>query len=94
MRPLRRLVRDRYDNLARIGGVRAPTLVYGGDADSVIPPAQFSRLFSAIRAPRRLAIVGGTTHLDAWERGGRAHVLRFLGDVLGKEPRLSGNRNE
>ena len=81
--PLRRLVRDRYDNLAKIGAVHAPTLIYGGDADSVIPPAQFSRLFSAIRAPRRLAIVGGATHVDAWERGGHAHVLRFLADVLG-----------
>ncbi|MBV8259627.1 MAG: alpha/beta hydrolase [Paraburkholderia sp.] len=82
--PLRRLVRDRYDNLAKIGSVRAPTLIYGGGADSVIPPAQFARLYSAVRAPRRLAIVGGATHVDAWERGGHALVLRFLADVLGK----------
>lgn len=80
--PLQRLVRDRYDNLSKIGDVRAPTFVYGGDADRVIPPAQFSRLFAAIRAPRRLAIIAGATHVDAWECGGEAHALRFLADVL------------
>lgn len=80
--PARRLVRDRYDNLAKIGGVRAPTLIYGGDGDAVIPPTHFSRLYAAVRAPRRLAIVAGATHIDAWERGGDAHTLRFLADVL------------
>ncbi|MEM5446357.1 alpha/beta hydrolase [Paraburkholderia guartelaensis] len=81
--PMRWLVRDRYDNLAKIGSVRAPILIYGGDADHVVPPAQFSRLFTAVRAPRRFAIIAGASHVNAWERGGHAHVLRFLDDVLG-----------
>ncbi|SDE37085.1 hypothetical protein SAMN05421548_14428 [Paraburkholderia lycopersici] len=34
---LRWLVRDRYDNLAKIGNVRAPILIYGGDADQIVP---------------------------------------------------------
>ncbi|WP_322057354.1 alpha/beta hydrolase [Paraburkholderia sp. J63] len=87
--PVRRLVRDRYDNLAKIGRVAAPVLIYGGNADRVIPPAQFSRLYTAVRAPRRLALVADASHVDAWERGGATHVLRFLADVLTPGPRES-----
>jgi uncharacterized protein len=79
--PVRRLVRDRYDNLSKIAAVRAPVLIYGGHADLVIPPAHFSRLFAAVRAPRRLAMLDAANHADAWERGGSEHVLRFLRDV-------------
>jgi fermentation-respiration switch protein FrsA (DUF1100 family) len=83
--PTRAFVRDRYDNLAKIGAVQAPTLIYGGDADRVIPPAQFTRLYDAVKAPKRLEVVAGATHADAWERGGNTHVLHFLADVLGHQ---------
>jgi uncharacterized protein len=79
--PVRRLVRDRYDNLSKIAAVRAPVLIYGGHADLVIPPAHFARLFAAVRAPRRLAIFDEANHVDAWEYGGSEQVLRFLRDV-------------
>jgi pimeloyl-ACP methyl ester carboxylesterase len=78
----RAFLRDRYDNLAKIGNVRAPTLIYGGSADRVIPPMQFVRLYDAVRAPRRLEVVEGATHDNAWERGGDAHVMHFLAEVL------------
>ncbi|WP_322070756.1 alpha/beta hydrolase [Paraburkholderia bannensis] len=81
--PTRAFVRDRYDNLAKIGKVSAPTLIYGGAADRVIPPAQFTRLYEAVQAPKRLEIVAGATHADAWERGGDAIVMHFLAEVLG-----------
>lgn len=77
----RRLVRDRYDSLAIIGRVRAPVLICGGLADAVIPPAQFARLYSAVRAPRRLALIDGAGHVDVWEQGAREHVLHFLDDL-------------
>ncbi|SIT50548.1 conserved exported hypothetical protein [Paraburkholderia piptadeniae] len=75
------MVRDRYDNLASIGRVRAPVLICGGRADAVIPPVQFARLYSAVRAPRRLELIDGAGHVDVWEQGAREHVLRFLDDL-------------
>lgn len=84
--PVRWLLRDRYDNLRKIGAVRAPVLIYGGDADDVIPPQQFARLFSAVRAPRRLAMIDGADHVDVWTKGGATHVLRFLDEIDARLP--------
>ncbi|MEM5436089.1 alpha/beta hydrolase [Paraburkholderia diazotrophica] len=75
------MVRDRYDNLASIGRVRAPVLICGGLADAVIPPVQFARLYAAVRAPRRLEMIDGAGHVDVWEQGARERVLRFLDDL-------------
>ncbi|AXE95689.1 MULTISPECIES: alpha/beta hydrolase [Paraburkholderia] len=85
--PVRRLVRDRYDSLSKIGAVRAPVLIYGGSADGVIPPAHFSRLHAALDAPGRLVMLDDANHVDAWERGGRDHVLRFLHEHRSHSPR-------
>lgn len=82
--PVRWLLRDRYDNRAKIGAVNAPVLIYGGDADGVIPPRHFARLFAAVRSPRRLVIVEGADHVDVWTRGGSAHVLAFLDGLGGR----------
>jgi len=79
--PARALVRDRYDNVSKIGTVRAPVLIYGGTSDAVIPPRQFARLHDAVRAPRRLVIIDGADHSDVWDTGGAAEVLAFLGDL-------------
>jgi fermentation-respiration switch protein FrsA (DUF1100 family) len=79
--PARMLVRDRYDNVSKIGAVRAPVLIYGGTADSVIPPRQFARLYDAVRAPRRLVTIDRADHADAWDTGGAAAVLAFLDDI-------------
>jgi fermentation-respiration switch protein FrsA (DUF1100 family) len=78
------LVRDRYDNVSKIGRVRVPVLVYGGLADRVIPPALFSTLYAAIRAPARLILIDDANHADVWQRGGRESVLRFLSDLDAK----------
>jgi fermentation-respiration switch protein FrsA (DUF1100 family) len=79
--PVRWLLRDRYDNLSKIGAVRSPVLIYGGLADSVIPPRQFTALHAAVRGPRRLALIDGANHIDAWTKGGADHVLAFLQTV-------------
>lgn len=76
--PVRWLLRDRYDNVAKIGAVRAPVLIYGGCADGVIPARQFAQLFSAVRGPRRLVLIDDADHVDVWTKGGAAHVLGFL----------------
>lgn len=76
--PVRWLLRDRYDNLSKIGAVRSPVLIYGGLADGVIPPHQFTALHTAVRGPRRLALIDDANHVDVWTKGGADHVLAFL----------------
>jgi fermentation-respiration switch protein FrsA (DUF1100 family) len=76
--PIRWLLRDRYDNLSKIGAVRAPVLIYGGLADGVIPPRQFAQLHAAVRSARRLWLIAGADHVDVWDKGGSDHVFAFL----------------
>jgi len=76
--PVRRLVRDRFESVAKIGGVRVPLLIYYGTADRVIPIDQFGRLFEAANEPKRLLAFPGADHVDAWPSGGRAATLAFL----------------
>ena len=85
--PVRWLLRDRYDNLSKIGAVRAPVLIYGGLADGVIPPRQFLTLHGAVRSPRRLALIEDANHVDVWTKGGAHHVLAFLRALPHGEPR-------
>jgi pimeloyl-ACP methyl ester carboxylesterase len=59
--PGRWLVRDRFDNAAKLSRVRAPVLVLHGTADTMVPPVHARRLAQA--QPRaRLILVPGTDH--------------------------------
>jgi uncharacterized protein len=76
--PVRTLARDRYDSLSRIASIHVPLLIYGGTQDYVIPPLHFQRLFDAAQGDKHLALIEHADHLNAWESGGRAHVMSFL----------------
>ncbi|MBL0172244.1 MAG: alpha/beta fold hydrolase [Gemmatimonadaceae bacterium] len=59
------LMRDRYDNLAAIPLVSAPTLLLHGDADTFLPYAFSESLFAASRATiKRLIRIHGGNHTD------------------------------
>jgi uncharacterized protein len=62
--PVRRLLWDRFDSFARIGGLRCPLLVVAGDRDSVVPFALSERVFAAATAPKRFVRVPGADHND------------------------------
>jgi pimeloyl-ACP methyl ester carboxylesterase len=56
--PAEWLVRDRYDNVAKLPGVAAPILILHGDADSLIPPAEAARLARANPAAEFVSLPG------------------------------------
>ena len=75
---MRQLLREEYDWSEAIRGIRAPTLIAVGDADTV-PPAHAVELFgllgggtaaSAMGGPGRaqLAVLPGTTHFSILQR--------------------------
>jgi len=59
--PARWLVRDRFDNAAKLGRVTAPVLVLHGGADTLIGPAHARRL-AAANPHARLVLVPHTGH--------------------------------
>jgi len=62
--PVRLLLRDRYDSLARISRVRSRLLIIVGERDSVVP-AEFSRrLYDAAAQPKAFVSIAGADHND------------------------------
>ena len=76
--PVDLLLRDRFDSLACIGGVRAPVLVMQGALDDVVPPAMGRALMAAATAPKRLWVAPDAGHFDIWEAGALAAAVDFV----------------
>jgi len=73
--PVWPLVRTRYDNLAKIGGLRMPLLVLHGDRDEIVPFAQGRRVFEAAPEPKSFFAIPGAHHNDTYAVGGEAYWL-------------------
>jgi fermentation-respiration switch protein FrsA (DUF1100 family) len=76
--PVRWLLRDRFDTIARIGRVTAPLLVIAGDNDHIVPMAHSRRLFEAAGDPKSLLIIGGAGHNDLSLLAGREMIDGML----------------
>lgn len=86
-----RLVRNRYDNLAKAPQVRIPRFVMHGTADELIPYAMGEQLRDATVPPSRFLAIEGAGHNDTYAVGGSEYaeaVRRFIDDSL----QVSGTR--
>jgi fermentation-respiration switch protein FrsA (DUF1100 family) len=78
MFPVRHLVRDKFDSLAKIGKLGCPLFVMHGEADGVIPIRYGRQLFDAAPEPKESKWFAAGTHTNFDELGGPAIVLGFL----------------
>jgi hypothetical protein len=80
--PVRQLMRNRYDSLARIANYRGPLLQLHGTRDRVVP-AKFARqLYNACPSTRkRFYTVRGGRHYDATPLPFYAALGQFLGEI-------------
>ena len=76
--PARWLIWDRYDSMARIGRVRAPILLFHGDADATIPVRFARRLHDAAPEPKEAHFLPGGGHTDLYDLGAGDLVIEFL----------------
>lgn len=83
--PVWPLLRGRFDSLKRIADVDAPLLVVHGADDDIVPARMGERLFAAAREPKRLLLVPGAGHNDAYLVG-REEYLAALREFLGGLP--------
>lgn len=66
--PVRWLLFDRFDNIAKIADVRVPLLITHGDADTTVPFAEGRQLFDAApTAARAFYAQHGATHMLSME---------------------------
>jgi fermentation-respiration switch protein FrsA (DUF1100 family) len=75
-----------YDNLGKIGGVRAPVLIIHGAHDEIIPVDMARRVFEAAPQPKELYIIPGSHHNDTYLVGGPEYVKRLRAFLAGLAP--------
>lgn len=78
MFPVRQLVLDKFDSLAKIGKLRCPLFVMHGEDDGVVPIRFGRQLYEAAQEPKESKWFAAGTHVNFDELGGPAAVLGFL----------------
>ena len=82
--PVRWVVRDRFDSVAKIGAARAPVLVMHGERDQVVPVGLGRRLLDAAREPKQGVFVPQAGHNDLYDFGAAEAVIAFVDRYRGK----------
>jgi fermentation-respiration switch protein FrsA (DUF1100 family) len=76
--PVRCLLKDRFESVARIARVHAPLLIVHGDADGIVPIRYGRALFEAAREPKEATWIPGGGHEDLMRFGLSRIVFDFL----------------
>jgi fermentation-respiration switch protein FrsA (DUF1100 family) len=76
--PVRLLMRNRFDTLAKLGKCHQPVFIAHGTADSLIPFAHAERLYAAANEPKGFLAMPGVGHNDAFPAEFWAALREFL----------------
>lgn len=76
--PVRWLLKDRFEAIARIAHVGAPVLIVHGEADDIVPIRYGRALFEAAREPKEAAWIPGGGHENLADFNLRRIVFGFL----------------
>jgi fermentation-respiration switch protein FrsA (DUF1100 family) len=88
--PVRRLMRNRFDSLARIGDYRGPLLQSHGTSDEVVPFALGQTLYAAAAAePKQFVVMPGVTHNGPNDEDYYTELARFLDQLRETNSRRS-----
>lgn len=77
----------KYDSLALIAQVTAPTLIIHGEHDEIIPLWMGRRLYEAARPPKEFYLIDGATHNDTYLAGGEAYFAKLKSFLDSLAPR-------
>lgn len=77
------LVRDKFDNLAKIAQIEKPLLLIHGDLDRTTPVQFGRRLFAAAKEPKQGFFPHAAGHNDLMHHGMPERVLAFLENLPG-----------
>jgi fermentation-respiration switch protein FrsA (DUF1100 family) len=82
--PARQMVRNPFDNLSRIPGIRVPLIVFHAERDGVIPVAHGRAVLAAAPGPKTGLFLPGAAHPALLnDRSGKAveALVKFVEDV-------------
>ncbi len=84
--PVRWLMRNRFDSLAKIGKCRRPVFIGHGTTDDLIPFVLGERLFAAANAPKQFFRIEAGGHNDPLPRAFFDALRQFLAQAEAKPP--------
>ena len=76
--PVRILIRDRFDSIAKIADVKAPLLLVHGERDLIVPTRFGRRLFDSAKEPKKAVFLPQGRHNDLADHGLAREVLAFV----------------
>lgn len=76
--PVGRLMRNRYDNLRKVGDLEVPVLFVHGRQDQLVPIEHGRAVFEAAPEPKDFYAVDRAGHNNAYAVGGRAYFERLV----------------
>ena len=76
--PVRWLLKDRFDSIAKIDQVRAPLFMVHGERDRVVPIRLGRKLFAAANDPKEAVYLPNAGHNDLPAHGGTQAVIDYL----------------
>jgi fermentation-respiration switch protein FrsA (DUF1100 family) len=82
--PLSLFIRNRFDNLSKIGTVHLPVFITVGTEDTLTPPEMATALFQHANQPKQLYLIPGADHNGIVKVGGEAlenQISAFVGSV-------------
>jgi fermentation-respiration switch protein FrsA (DUF1100 family) len=90
--PVRWLMKDRFDSLARIARLDEPLLIMHGDRDRVIPQRLGRALYDAAKAPKSGYWPADAGHKDIFDRGGFEAARDFIERTVSGQELLAADR--
>lgn len=79
--PVDYMMKDRYENAAKILSVTSPLLIVHGDEDRTIPIHLAQKLFDAAKHPKEFVTINGGGHSDLYEH----HAGHIISEWLEKK---------
>lgn len=76
--PVRLLIKDSYDSVARIGRVHTPLFLAQGALDTIVPPVFGRRLFDAANEPKQFWSSPDAGHNDLLGHGATDAAITFI----------------
>ena len=71
--PLKWLLGDRYNSVARISQLHQPVLIMHGDQDEIVPLSQSEKLLKAANPPKSFQVLPGAGHNDTYSAAGNIY---------------------
>lgn len=79
--PARWLVKDAYDSLTKISGIKTPLLIVHGDRDRVVRQQHGRKLFASAKRPKTALWIKGAAHNDLYDFGAGNQIMRFFSNL-------------